>query len=355
MNWSAKGQARSATSHEPNASKRDCIVPYLAWGYLGCVVALELIAFLGGDRWWFATVVLYSPRWLAAIPLVILLPLATYSHCRSLIPLFLGALIVFGPFMGFRLGLGKTHTPVKSGSPVIRVLTCNIDNGSFSKKALSMLIRESRADIVALQECSGEIKLEMPPGWNGIREGGHGIFSRYPLDRCQTVPVFRPPEKWPMICMLQCIVQAPGGEVAFGSIQLPTPRPGLQAMLDRRMILNPWRRGELEKLTEYRWRASREVRQAVDLISYPVIIAGDFNMPTDSAIFRDVWGKYADAFSVAGFGYGLTQRASYKQITIGARIDHVLAGEGLVPLVCETGPDVGSDHLPLIADIGRKR
>ncbi|KAA0890517.1 hypothetical protein [Oryzomonas rubra] len=114
--------------------------------------------------------VLYRPRWLAVIPLVVLLPLATYSHGRSLIPLSMGAFIIFGSFMGVRLGPGKAYKRVKG----------------------------------------------------------------QPRDQVQRI---------------------------------------------------------------------------VDMISHPVIISGNFNMPTDSAIFLDVWGKYADAFSVAGFGYGLTQRA----------------------------------------------
>ena len=39
-------------------------------------------------------------------------------------------------------------------------------------------------------------------------------------------------------------------------------------------------------------------------------------------------------------------------ISVRVRIDHVLTGAGLVPRVCEVGPDVGSDHLPVIADVG---
>jgi endonuclease/exonuclease/phosphatase (EEP) superfamily protein YafD len=86
-------------------------------------------------------------------------------------------------------------------------------------------------------------------------------------------------------------------------------------------------------------------------LTRPVIVAGDFNMPADSDIYRENWQGYANAFSKAGFGYGWTVRGGHRGIVIGARIDHILTDGGMRVLRCETGPDVGSDHLPLIADI----
>jgi endonuclease/exonuclease/phosphatase (EEP) superfamily protein YafD len=97
------------------------------------------------------------------------------------------------------------------------------------------------------------------------------------------------------------------------------------------------------------------MQQAVSLSSLPVIVAGDFNMPADSTIYREVWGRYLNAFSEKGTGYGRTVFESMRGIKVGVRIDHILAGNGLGIRVCETGPDVGSDHLPLIADIGGQK
>jgi exonuclease III len=74
-------------------------------------------------------------------------------------------------------------------------------------------------------------------------------------------------------------------------------------------------------------------------------------MPVESTIYRKFWGKYQNSFSKRGFGYGWTERASVRSIPVGLRIDHVLTDKGLTPLVCEIGPDVGSDHLPVITDI----
>jgi endonuclease/exonuclease/phosphatase (EEP) superfamily protein YafD len=82
-----------------------------------------------------------------------------------------------------------------------------------------------------------------------------------------------------------------------------------------------------------------------------LILAGDFNMPTESAIYRTFWAAYANAFSDAGWGFGYTEWPGMRRLPFGIRIDHILAGPGWHPLRCWVGPNIGSDHLPLIAEL----
>jgi len=304
--------------------------------------------YYGGDRWWLATVILFAPRWIAAVPLAILLPLALWRSRFSPIPLLLGALVVFGPVMGLNLPFGKT----KPGTgKMLRVITCNIDNGKCDAQALAALIRDTGADIVALQEFK-DIALSLPPGWHIIQERGLAVLSSFPLQRGVTTLVYNPPNPWPSTNLLHCIVKMPGNDLNFCSVQLPTPRFGLLPLLDRHTLLRPSRNGQLLDETVYRRRASKEVQKSVALLSGQTIVAGDFNMPVDSTIYRQIWNGYSNAFSKAGLGYGWTQRAkSMKLTTIGIRIDHILTSKSLGTRVCEIGPDVGSDHLPLIAHI----
>ncbi len=322
----------------------------ICWGYLLLALLLWLLVSLAGDRWWPATLILFSPRWIAALPLVILLPLALWRNRFSLIPLLIGALIVFGPFMGLNLPIGKAAL---TGGKTLRVMTCNIDKGNCDMQALAVLIRETRADIVALQEFPQDLQLSRLQGWQIIQERGMAILSRFPMQRGMTVQVYNPPDPWPKTCLIHCIVTTSDGDVNFCSVQLPTPRYGLLPILDKYTILRPSRNGQLLAETEYRRRASLEVQKMVATLSDHTIVAGDFNMPVDSAIYRHVWNGYNNAFSTAGIGYGWTQRAKVKRLaaSIGIRIDHILTGKGLAPHLCEVGPDVGSDHLPLVADV----
>jgi endonuclease/exonuclease/phosphatase (EEP) superfamily protein YafD len=79
----------------------------------------------------------------------------------------------------------------------------------------------------------------------------------------------------------------------------------------------------------------------------PKLLVGDFNLPVESAIYRDHWSQYTNAFSVAGWGLGHTRYCRWH----GVRIDHILTGPESQVDRCWVGPDVGSDHRPLIADL----
>jgi vancomycin resistance protein VanJ len=86
-------------------------------------------------------------------------------------------------------------------------------------------------------------------------------------------------------------------------------------------------------------------------LSEGVVVAGDFNMPTDSAIYRECWSNLSNAFSKSGFGFGYTEWPTVGGWRFGIRIDHILTGPRWRPQRCWVGPDVGSDHLPLLADV----
>jgi vancomycin resistance protein VanJ len=78
-----------------------------------------------------------------------------------------------------------------------------------------------------------------------------------------------------------------------------------------------------------------------------MVIAGDFNLPVESAIYRQHWAQYRNAFSQTGIGSGYTKHTRL----FGVRIDHVLSSKDVQPIRSFVGKDVGSDHLPLIADL----
>ena len=77
-----------------------------------------------------------------------------------------------------------------------------------------------------------------------------------------------------------------------------------------------------------------------------VILAGDFNLPSDSPIFRNAFSDLTDAFSEAGLGYGWTYRNNRTDV----RIDHILTRSGWSCQSAWVGPFVGSPHRPLLAD-----
>jgi endonuclease/exonuclease/phosphatase (EEP) superfamily protein YafD len=76
-------------------------------------------------------------------------------------------------------------------------------------------------------------------------------------------------------------------------------------------------------------------------------VAGDFNAPVESVIYQESWGDWTNAFSAAGWGFGRTRMSRW----IRARIDHILSDDRWVVHRSWVGPDVGSDHRPLFAEL----
>ena len=128
-------------------------VAWSVWLYLLFVVGVWLLLYLSGDRWWFATMILFGPRWL--------LRHCRWSCCsrqprclrrRLLWPLAASAMVVVWPIMGLCLPVGRLAAPA---GDCVRVLTFNVDGKSVDREALHGLIEQEQPDVVALQECRG--------------------------------------------------------------------------------------------------------------------------------------------------------------------------------------------------------
>jgi len=314
-------------------------VAVCAW--LSLVLILGLWALLqAADLWWPATLLMFSPRWLLLLPLAPLALLAAALRRRSLGPLLLTALLVLGPVMGFcvpwqRLG------PAPQGTH-LRLLTCNLHYREADPGALDRLLAEARPDVVALQEWRGRRRPDPFAGgpWHVHRARGLFLASRYPIVRAERCGADSTGEKG---SVMRYELDTPAGLVTLFSVHLATPRQGLLAALQETGAAP----AELEAGSALRRRQSENLAQEADRVTGPVLLVGDFNTPPQSALFRQVWGRYPDAFGAAGWGWGYTFFAGTKAV----RIDHVLAGPGWHCDRCWVRPDVGSPHRPVLADL----
>jgi len=319
------------------------------WLYLAVLLGTWLLMRLAGDRWWLATLVLFGPRWLAAAPLVVLVPAAAVVRRRLVWVLLPAAFLAAGPIMGLCVPWGRL---APAGGPSIRVLSCNVKGHCKDNAALDALIREEKPDIVALQGCWKEVRVEWPSGWQVCQRGEIAIASRYPLEDPQSISGNHPPHRWPRVNLLHAIVHAPCGSISFVAVHFPSPHNGISEVLDRSTVIQPSRRARVTSEIAVRHQASEAASQWVNSLSQPVVLAGDFNMPTESAIYRQYWSGFRNAFSSCGLGFGYTEWPMTRFRLVGIRIDHVLTGRQWQPLRCWVGRDIGSDHLPLIADLG---
>jgi endonuclease/exonuclease/phosphatase family metal-dependent hydrolase len=317
------------------------LLRWCCWVYAGCVLVLWLVLGTVAERWWPAALLVYGPRWVGLVPLLLLGPAACW-YPRLLPPLGAALLVLVGPVMGLCLPWRAWVRPAGDGAP-LRVLSCNADGSHSDADALGLYVARTLPDVVALQEWAPEHEKAVfwQQDWH-IRttEDGLCLASRFPIRK---VEALHGGDLGLPGGLLRCDLETPQGTLHFINLHLPTPRAGLEAVLSR----GGHGPEQVEANTEVRWHASETASRWVDRVGCPVVLAGDFNLTEDSAIYRRFWSGRANAFMAAGLGWGHTKFTRH----FGVRIDHVLAGPGFSFRSCRVGPDVGSDHRPVLADL----
>jgi vancomycin resistance protein VanJ len=315
-------------------------IQIFCWLYLAALLLLCLFLRREGDRWWPATLILFGPRWIWALPMGILAPLVLLLHRRSLWVLGCAGVVIVGPVMGLCIGFG---TAGPTTALHLRVLTCNTHEGQLDVEAMKQLIADTQPDIVALQECYPWRASPVfdASGWNIASDGEFTLGSRFPI-RAVRVSFDRHAAQSRGAAVVY-EVQARGTTLRFFSIHLTSPHSPFRSALH----LQRFGGARVEINSATRNSEAQDVAAQAEGFAGPVLLAGDFNLPADSSIFRDNFAAFTDAFASAGFGFGWTY---FEKWTV-ARIDHILAGPGWTCQRCWVAPSVGSDHHPLLADL----
>lgn len=316
----------------------------VAWGYLAGILGIVALLRLAGDRWWPATLLTFGPRWIVIVPLPVLALLALGFRRRELIPLAVAGFVAIGPIMGFclpwRTLLGGARAV--EGNRSIRVLTINVGGGTELGQ-LADFIRRANPHIVIVAEWSSQsdIRAVLDDGWHFPHRSGVVIASRFPVVASQVLQSSRL-ERWNHPAF-RCDLESPAGIVHVIGVHLETPREGLEE------VIHSPRTGaaEMERTTTIRRTESELASRFAAEAKGPTIVAGDFNMPVDSTIYRQFWSGWQNAFSIAGFGFGQTKFTR----RFGIRIDHVLAGRDWRVVKAEVGPFLGGDHRPVVVDL----
>jgi vancomycin resistance protein VanJ len=331
------------------------VIAVLAWSYLGATLLVAAAMWAFGDRNALGTVLLFIGRWVFLLPLALLVPAALIYHRLALVPLALGALIVLGPVMGFRSGWRRL-LPQPAGT-AIRVVTFNAGAGDFVAQTVPTLLADWKPEIVAFQECGdmlARVVTLMPtwrPGWHHYAGKDLCLLSRFPIREASVmdrsgldrVKQSEAKEFGGAGYVVRFVLETPRGPIRVGNLHLETPRKGLEGLMERDLR-------RLQMNTEIREIEAGLARRWVSEGTGPLLVLGDFNTPVESRIFQRHWGDLADAFSVAGTGFGMTKHNGW----IRARIDHVLASEEWHVNRVSLGEATTSDHRPLIVDLTLK-
>jgi hypothetical protein len=305
-----------------------------------CLIAmLGLIYYLRtqGDRAWLPTILIFSPRWIFAVPVALLLPLFLYRSCR--LPYLLLMLTVLFPLMGFCVGWRRLLPAenASSGGESIRIVTFNLHHIPFDEPAFRDFLTGAHADVLAFEEMPEHVnRRQFPAGLTHITQHGELLIAaRYPI---RTATVISPDTA------LRYTLQTPAGPVELIGVHLSSPHWALRDSIDgstqgpEELARNIANRGAEASLLK------AEIEKTT---GRPLIIAGDFNLAPDSPLFTANFPTMSDAFESTGFGFGWTYFHQHTMV----RIDHVLTNDLLRCTSCKVGPNLGSPHRPVIADL----
>ena len=301
------------------------------------VIWTVLITSADVDVW--PTLLLFGPRMVIAIPTVIVMLLAVRTRSYRVAVLGVGALAVtLGPIAGGTLSLGSAFAG-ETKSYRLRIVSLNCGGKLAKRELYDSFIAKTEPDIIALQEMPSGMD-EWLKDWNGVRGSlSTGIFSKFPLT---PVPPLGEQAMGKLGGATGAVIETPVINIPFYSLHLITPRHGFEAIISKK--LNGL--DDLRYTIRLRDAGSRNTR---DWVGDPrsAIIVGDFNMPVESRIYDRDWGKFRNAFSDRGNGFGLTRHTR----NLGVRIDHILFSTPWKAQRAWVGSEVGSDHSPLVAEL----
>jgi vancomycin resistance protein VanJ len=221
-----------------------------------------------------------------------------------------------------------TLWPKGTGGGDLRVLTHNVSSANTAPEATANALLDADADLVALQEFTGE---------TGFREAFEdryphetvastvGLWSKFPISSAQPLDLGL---SWARA--LRAVVATDDGELAVYVVHLASVRVGPLGFSSSQRDL------AIRLLAER--VASDPVRR--------LVVMGDFNGSSYDRALEPLLEQASSAHRLAGRGFGFTWPARFPL----ARIDQILV-RNLAPRRAWVLPRTGSDHRPVAANL----
>jgi endonuclease/exonuclease/phosphatase (EEP) superfamily protein YafD len=229
-------------------------------------------------------------------------------------------------------------------------MTLNQAQGTLDAARLIHLIEQYNVKVICFQEgyCPPEgrpdpiLEQYFSKAW--YRNKNLTIASRFPIT-AEFEPLENPdvaPWFWKARVNRARLKLPSGQEFLVADVHMPTMHFAFQRLAQ----------GHLADFQQHiTWRGEKMgivAAALADTHDLPLLVGGDFNMPSDSTLMPALrLAGLHDAFGEAGWGYGYTRPSGIPW----AGIDHILGGPEWTFTHCWVGPDVGSDHLPLLAEV----
>ncbi|HEX7373705.1 MAG TPA: endonuclease/exonuclease/phosphatase family protein [Steroidobacteraceae bacterium] len=293
---------------------------------LGAVCAASVAAWLARFGWPFELFSHFRPQLAVAAALLVPALLLVRARRAALLAVVVSAL----QFAAGAHGLGAAESaPACSGEPLV-VVTANVEFTNHETGRLLEWLAAQQPDVVVLQEVTPEWAAalaqlaEFPYVRLVPRRDPYGLalLSRWPFDSIAPVDL------------------AGDGIPSFEAVVRVRDQSVHVLGLHTRWPITP-------ALARSRDRALDNAARLARASALPTLAVGDLNLTPDSPAYARLLQQSGLRDVLAGQGWQPTWMAGFWPLAL--RIDHQLASPALCVEHAQVGPDIGSDHRPLIA------
>jgi len=308
------------------------------WGLVVCatlfVCACTVTAFFGRLWWRFDLTANFRLQYLICLVLALIVfligkkwPWAVVSGVFALVNL----LDILPAFI-------KSGQKSEPSSKSVTVLLANVLSSNRQYDKVRQLIRSADPDIIAALETNeawmkelSPLREEYPHVVSRPREDNFGIalFSRIPFKESE-------------------IIQIGDGRVPTVVARIQLDETELSVIATH--PLPPTR----ASTSKHRNRQLEELAEHIRSVKGPVIVVGDLNAAPWSPHFKRLLRRSGLRDSRRGRGIQPTWQAGFPWL-LRIPLDHVLHSPQITVLRRELGPNIGSDHLPVIVELSLTR
>ena len=300
---------------------------------LTCVVLSALVLGLAG-RWWWVLDLFSHFRLQYAVALGALAMVLSVLRWHKLAFLaFAGSFAATVSIVSYTAAAAQ---PAQATAGRFRFATFNVFYLNEDLARIGAGLESMGVDVVALQELDATraraLAKYLPSYPHAYFDAAHHygavVFSRWPILRSQTIELVPEGPR-----AAQVVLDWHGRAITVIGTHLHWPFGAHNTRL---------RDGALRRL----------VRLAATLPG-PLLIGGDFNITSWSPRFQDALAASSLVDCARGHGLVATWPTFFSPLSI--RIDHCLASKDWQVIGVRTGPSLGSDHYPAIAELTLRR
>jgi endonuclease/exonuclease/phosphatase (EEP) superfamily protein YafD len=296
---------------------------------------------------------LLSNLWHLWLPLGLLLALLNaWARNWLAMGLQLGlALSIALYFLGLKQSVAATEAPAASARDAVaasgvglRLYALNVGDAVAKWPSVAAEIERLKPDVVALEELNPDMAAGLVEALGesyphravfALGVAGRGLLSRFPIVESGLI------EGDGERGILECVLEVEGRRLRVHVVHLSLMSAlwGLGEATSRDLLVS------VERLK----RAAAEENT-------PGLLVGDFNSTESSGLYRRLLKLgLVDGYRRAGGGFAFSfpvdYRYPYIRVPMCVRIDHLFLTEGVSVTQAQLGPDAGSDHLPLQAEL----